>query len=95
MSPDASLAAFGFDPFFESQLEELEGGRVAARIAIAHGESYIAWTARGVRKAMIVGRRLASWKTAADRPQVGDWVSGTDSDSSGALVIEHLLTRRT
>jgi ribosome biogenesis GTPase len=68
---------------------------VPARIAIAHGESYVSWTSDGVRKAVLSGRRLAAWQLAADRPQVGDWVTGTFSDSAGALVIEHLLDRRT
>ena len=90
-----SLSSIGFDPFFEAQLAALDGGLVPARIAIAHGESYVSWTRDGVRKAVLSGRRLASWRLAADRPQVGDWVTGTYSDSAGALVIEHLLERRT
>jgi ribosome biogenesis GTPase len=94
-SSPTSLASIGFDPFFEAQLAALDGGLVPARIAIAHGESYVSWTRDGVRKAVLSGRRLAAWQTAADRPQVGDWVTGTYSDSAGALVIEHLLERRT
>jgi ribosome biogenesis GTPase len=90
-----SLSSIGFDPFFEAQLEALDGGREPARIAIAHGESYVAWTRDGVRKAVLSGRRMGSWQLAAERPQVGDWVTGTYSDSTGALVIEHLLARRT
>jgi ribosome biogenesis GTPase len=90
-----TLERIGFAPFFKTQLEALDGGLVPARIAIAHGESYVAWTSTGVRKAVLVGRRVAAWQTAADRPQVGDWVTGTDSGPSGALVIEHLLARRT
>jgi ribosome biogenesis GTPase len=89
-----SLAAIGFDSFFEAQLGKLDGGLEPARIAVAHGESYISWTRDGVRKAVIAGRRLADWR-GADRPQVGDWVTGTYSQSAGALVIEHLLERRT
>ena len=90
-----SLEAIGFDPFFEAQLEKLDGGLVPARIAIAHGESYVSWTRDGVRKAVLSGRRVGGWKTAAERPQVGDWVTGTYEESAGALVIEHLLARRT
>jgi ribosome biogenesis GTPase / thiamine phosphate phosphatase len=89
------LERIGFGPFFESQLAELEPGLVPARIAIAHGESYVAWTATGVAKALIVGRKLATWQTAADRPQVGDWVAGALSTELGALLIEHRLERRT
>jgi ribosome biogenesis GTPase len=90
-----SLASIGFHPFFEAQLGALDGGLEPARIAIAHGESYVSWTRDGVRKAVLSGRRLAAWQTAAERPQVGDWVTGTYSESAGALVIEHLLARRT
>jgi ribosome biogenesis GTPase len=90
-----SLEAIGFDPFFAAQLVGLDGGLVPARIAIAHGESYVSWTRDGVRKAVLSVRRPDSWQTAADRPQVGDWVTGTYSDSAHALVIEHLLARRT
>ena len=95
LSPPASLAAIGFTPFFEAQLDALDGGRVPARIAIAHGESYVSWTRDGVRKAMLSGRNLGAWKIAAERPAVGDWVTGTYSESAGGLVIEHLLARRT
>jgi ribosome biogenesis GTPase / thiamine phosphate phosphatase len=90
-----SLEAIGFYPFFEAQLDGLDGGLVPARIAIAHGESYVSWTRDGIRKAVLSGRRLGSWQLSVDRPQVGDWVTGTYSDAAGALVIEHLLERRT
>jgi ribosome biogenesis GTPase len=90
-----SLEAIGFDPFFQAQLDGLDGGLEPARIAIAHGESYVSWTRAGVRKAVIAGHRLAEWRVPAQRPQVGDWVTGTYSESSDALVIEHLLERRT
>ncbi|MDB4980994.1 MAG: hypothetical protein JWM82_1746 [Myxococcales bacterium] len=95
VSPPARLEAIGFTPFFQAQLAALDGGREPARIAIAHGESYISWTRDGVRKAMLSGRNLGAWKTAAERPAVGDWVTGTYSESAGGLVIEHLLARRT
>jgi ribosome biogenesis GTPase / thiamine phosphate phosphatase len=90
-----SLEAIGFDDFFQAQLDKLDGGLVPARIAIAHGESYVSWTRDGVRKAVLSGSRIGGWKTAAERPQVGDWVAGTYEDTAGALVIEHLLERRT
>jgi ribosome biogenesis GTPase / thiamine phosphate phosphatase len=89
------LERIGFRPFFAAQLAKLEPGLVPARIAIAHGESYVAWTATGVSKALIVGRKLAAWQTAADRPQVGDWVAGVHSAELGALLIEHRLERQT
>jgi len=93
--PIPSLEAIGYAPFFEAQLRELDGDRVPARIAIAHGESYVCWMRDGVRKAVLSGRRIGEWMTAVERPQVGDWVVGTYEDSNGILVIEHLLARRT
>ncbi len=90
-----SLAAIGFSPFFEAQRGQLDGGLMPARIAIAHGESYISWTQDGVRKAVLSGRRIGDWTTAIERPQVGDWVTGTYEESAGVLVIEHMLDRRT
>jgi len=93
--PLPTLEAIGFDAHFQSQLAALGDGLVAARIAIAHGESYIAWTARGPCKAVLTGNRLTDWKEAIARPQVGDWVAGTYSDSLDAFLVAHLLERRT
>ncbi len=89
------LERIGFGPFFADQVAKLDAGFVPARIAIAHGESYVAWTEAGVCKAMIVGRRLAEWQTPGDRPCVGDWVVGVRSGELDALVIERRLERRT
>jgi ribosome biogenesis GTPase len=94
----ASLEAIGYDAYFQARFAALAGGPqplIPARIAIAHGESYIAWTGRGSCKAALIGRRIAEWKEAADRPQVGDWVAGTYAESADVLQIEHLLQRRT
>ena len=46
-----SLEQIGFDDVFQAQLAHLDGGLVPARIAIAHGESYVAWTSEGPCKA--------------------------------------------
>ena len=54
--PIPTLAAIGFDSQFESQVAALGGDLVPARIAIAHGESYIAWTERGPCKAVLGGQ---------------------------------------
>ena len=89
------LERIGFGPFFQSQLAQLSPGLVPARIAIAHGESYVAWTATGAGKALITGRRLATWPTAAERPCVGDWVAGVRSPELQALLIEHRFERQT
>jgi ribosome biogenesis GTPase len=88
------LERIGFGPFFAQQMASFDPGLVAARIAIAHGESYVAWTAAGVGKAIIAGRRLGEWKAAEERPAVGDWVAGTPSSELGGLLIERRLERR-
>jgi ribosome biogenesis GTPase len=91
----STLEAIGYDAHFQSRLAALEGVFVPARIAIAHGESYIAWTGSGSCKAVLVGKQVARWEKAVDRPQVGDWVAATLSESGDSLLIEHLLERRT
>jgi ribosome biogenesis GTPase / thiamine phosphate phosphatase len=90
------LQDLGFDAHFQAALATLqaEPELTPARIAIAHGESYVAWTATGVTKAVIVGHRSQVWRAPADRPQVGDWVAGRQVDSA-TLLIEHLLPRAT
>ena len=93
--PLPPLEAIGFDAHFQSQIAALGDELVPARIAIAHGESYIAWTAHGSCKAVLAGSRLTDWKEAIDRPQVGDWVAGTYSDSLDAFQVARLLERRT
>jgi ribosome biogenesis GTPase / thiamine phosphate phosphatase len=92
--PGWNVEAIGYDAHFQSRLAALDGPFVPARIAIAHGESYIAWTGRGTCKA-VLGNQLARWEKAIDRPQVGDWVAGTYSETADSLLIEHLLERRT
>ncbi len=90
-----TLEEIGYDAHFQARMAALDGALVPARIAIAHGESYIAWSRQGICKAVLVGDRGVTWKEAVDRPQVGDWVAGTYSDSAKALLVEHLLERRT
>ena len=91
-----TLEAIGYDAHFQSRLAALEGQLTPARIAIAHGESYIAWSSRGICKAVLAGgNRGDRWQEAIDRPQVGDWVAGSYSESGDTLLVEHLLPRRT
>ncbi|HYQ14148.1 MAG TPA: GTPase RsgA [Polyangiaceae bacterium] len=92
-TPRADLSRSGYDAHFEGELAKLPGLQ-AARIAIAHGESYVAWAAEGVCKAVVVGRRGAEWLLHTERPQVGDFVAGTYAPT-GDFVIEHVLPRRT
>jgi ribosome biogenesis GTPase / thiamine phosphate phosphatase len=92
--PIPTLEAIGFDAHFQGQVAALGGDLVPARIAIAHGESYIAWTERGPCKAVLSGSR-AGWKEAIHRPQVGDWVAGNFLESLDAFQVAHLLERRT
>ena len=90
-----SLEAIGYDSRFAALLAALGDGFIPARIAADHGQSYIAWAHEVPCKAVIVSRRIASWRQSAERPQVGDWVAGTFSESTRTLVIEHVLERRT
>ncbi|MES1172116.1 MAG: ribosome small subunit-dependent GTPase A [Bacteroidota bacterium] len=89
------LERIGYDAHFQTRFNALKGELVPGRIAIAHGESYVAWTREGNKTARLTGRRIADWRQAAERPQVGDWVAGTYSDTADCLLIEHLLERRT
>lgn len=89
------LAGSGYDPYFQLEFAKLAGDLQPARIAIAHGESYVAWAADGVRKAVIAGRRAVEWTQAIDRPQVGDFVAGTCPPGTKDFLIEHVLPRRT
>jgi ribosome biogenesis GTPase / thiamine phosphate phosphatase len=91
----STLEAIGYDAYFADQLPPLGGVLTPARIAIAHGESYVAWIDQGVCKAVLAGKQAERWPRAIDRPQVGDWVAGRYAESGGALSIEHLLERRT
>jgi ribosome biogenesis GTPase len=90
-----NLEAIGYDAHFQSRLAALDGVLTPARIAIAHGESYVAWSARGTCKAVLVGKQPVRWDEAIDRPQVGDWVAGNLAESGDVLSVEHLLERRT
>jgi len=54
----SSLAAIGYDAHFASALAALGGDLTPARIAIAHGESYVAWSERGVCKAVLAGKNI-------------------------------------
>lgn len=90
-----SLARAGYDAYFQAELAKLDGQLEPARIAVAHGESYLAWTNRGSGKAIIARRRSAAWADATARPQVGDFVAGTFAAGSDEFLIEHVLLRRT
>lgn len=90
-----TLAQAGYDSYFQAELAKLAGQLEPARIAVAHGESYLAWTNRGPGKAIIAGRRSAAWADVTARPQVGDFVAGTFAAGTDEFLIEHVLTRRT
>jgi ribosome biogenesis GTPase / thiamine phosphate phosphatase len=92
---DVTLAQAGYDEHFQAKLEALGGGLAVARIAAAYGESYATWSTEGRCRASIIGKRLAEWREASQRPQVGDFVAGSYSAQSKAFLIEHILPRRT
>jgi ribosome biogenesis GTPase / thiamine phosphate phosphatase len=88
-----SGALAGYDSYFQAELAKLQGDLVPARIAVDHGESYVAWTPAGPRKA--IGRRLAARSEPTERPQVGDFVGGAYAPGADEFLIEHVLPRRT
>lgn len=89
------LETVGFDAQFRAALAGLGGAFEPARVAIAYGESYIVWTEHGPRTGILTGQRIRDWRGVPERPQVGDWVAGTYSQSADAWIIEHVLPRRT
>lgn len=93
--PTVALEALGFEPHFRAALDDLGGAFEAGRVAIAYGEAYVVWTASGPRTGILTGRRLREWRGVPERPQVGDWVAGTFSESADSWIIEHVLPRQT
>ncbi len=89
------LAALGFGPFFERQLQSLDEGEVIpARIAAEHRGEYEVWSRTGADRARLAGRlRLKADETGL--PGVGDWVLVKDAPPERTVVIEGVLKRRT
>lgn len=90
------LAALGFGPFFEEQIEPtLDRARLIARIAAEHRGAYEVWTATADGSAHVAGR-LRREVDAAELPAVGDWVVLKEPPATDrAAIIERVLTRRT
>jgi len=90
------LLDLGFGPFFERQLQPLEGRRmIPARIAAEHRGAYEVWSASGASPARLAGR-LRLEPEEAGLPGAGDWVVLDDAPASGrTAVIERVLARRT
>jgi ribosome biogenesis GTPase len=90
------LSDLGFGPFFERQLQTLEGRQaIPARIAAEHRGAYEVWSASGAGPARLAGRfRLEPDETGL--PGVGDWVVLDDPPAPDrTAVIERVLARRT
>lgn len=90
------LAALGFGPFFQHQLQSSGSETaMAARIAAEHRGAYEVWSGEGSGPARISGRlRLECEEEGL--PGVGDWVVVSQAPSPGhAVTIERVLERRT
>jgi len=86
-----TLASLGFDDFFSSQLAELDGAWVPARI-VAEGQSSFHVAGCRAPLADLSGRLLRTLDKLS-RPVVGDWVAVVDGADRAS--IQHVLERRT
>ena len=90
------LLDLGFGPFFQQQLQSIEGrDAIPARVAAEHRGAYEVWFPGGACPAQPAGR-LRVEVGEAGLPGVGDWVLLRDAPVRGrAAVIERVLARRT
>ena len=92
----SELSDLGFGPFFERQLQTVQGREeVPARIAAEHRGAYEVWSASGAGPARLAGR-LRLTDDAAGLPGAGDWVVLDGAPAPGrTAVVERVLARRT
>jgi len=90
------LSALGFGPFFEQQLQSLNGRELTpARIAAEHRGAYEVWSQTGSGRAQLAGRLRLELEEAG-LPGVGDWVVVKDPPGPDrTAMIEGVLARRT
>ena len=90
----SELSDLGFGPFFEQQLQTVDGRReVPARIAAEHRGGYEAWSGSGSGPARLAGRlRLEDGGV----PGAGDWVVvDVEPSPERTAIVERVLDRRT
>jgi ribosome biogenesis GTPase / thiamine phosphate phosphatase len=86
------LTSYGWNPFFQRQLDVAESDRVA-RVSAEHRGAYEVWTTGGVHAATLAGR-LHHEQAAI--PGVGDWVVLRNTlEGDASVVIDSILERRT
>jgi len=86
------LHSWGFGPYYELQLSD---DWVPARVAAAHKDAYVVWSAAGENFARLSGRLIRESQDES-YPGVGDWVTLRTLPQEGETsTIERLLDRRT
>jgi ribosome biogenesis GTPase / thiamine phosphate phosphatase len=93
MAKEFSLKDLGYDDFFESKREKLDGFLVA-RVVAEHRESYRVRNENGEYLAKITGKQIFKASSREDYPAVGDWVEISLPDKEHA-VIRSILPRKT
>ncbi|MCP4600916.1 MAG: ribosome small subunit-dependent GTPase A [Proteobacteria bacterium] len=90
------LSTFGFDPFFEEQLQgETIDKVIPARISAEHRSRYEVWSNEGTGFAQLAGRLLGEHEEETN-PGVGDWVALRSPPSPDHVaIIERVFKRRT
>jgi ribosome biogenesis GTPase / thiamine phosphate phosphatase len=90
------LAALGFGPFFERQLQPGDDREtIPARIAAEHRGVYEVWSRAGAGRARLAGRLRLEMEEAG-LPGVGDWVVLEDPPGPDrTTIIDRVLARRT
>ncbi|MBK9001174.1 MAG: ribosome small subunit-dependent GTPase A [Myxococcales bacterium] len=90
-----ALSALGFDDHFASQLPDPDAWDRAARVAVEHRGRYLLLSPAGTREAVLSGRLRHAVGFATELPRVGDWVELGPHATTGVVVIERVLERKT
>ncbi len=90
-----NLNELGFNPFFESKVNEADSGHFSpARVIAEHKGAYKVKNINGEFLAKITGKRRFEATSREDYPAVGDWVLISETDNE-QVVIKSILPRQT